>query len=107
MILLLFLFSSTKIIAQNTSGDFKVIDDYVKSLGSLDTLNTGTITYIVTKKFPDNKDKARAIFDWIAYNISFDVKAAKRDGNEKNIPEDVLKFRKETSSGYAALFQDM
>ncbi len=107
IILLLVLFTGTKITAQNKFNDFKVIDDYVKSLGSLDTLNTGTITYIVTKKFPDDKDKARAIFDWIAYNISFDVKAAKRDGNEKNVADDVLKFRKATSSGYAALFQDM
>ena len=107
IIFLLVLFSGTKITAQNRFNDFKVLDEYVKSLGSLDTLNTGTITYIVTKKFPDDKDKARAIFDWIAYNISFDVKAARRDGNEKNVAEDVLKFRKATSSGYAALFQDM
>ncbi|MEO6356185.1 MAG: transglutaminase domain-containing protein, partial [Ferruginibacter sp.] len=63
--------------------------------------------YIVTKKFPDNKDKARAIFDWIANNIAFDYKSAKKNDNEKNIAEDVLKFRKATSAGYAALFQDM
>jgi transglutaminase/protease-like cytokinesis protein 3 len=84
-----------------------VVDDYVKSLGTLDTLNMGTVSYIVTKKFPDNKDKARAIFDWIAYNISFDCKAARTNGNEKNNSDIVMKLRKATASGYAALFQDM
>ena len=107
VLLILFLFASTKLIAQKRYEDFKVVDEYVKSLGALDTLNMGTISYIVTKKFPDSKDKARAIFDWIAWNISFDVKGAKKNGNEKNIAEDVLKFRKATSAGYAALFQDM
>src|SRR5665647_1612788 len=104
---LLVLFISTYSFAQNRNTDFKVVDEYVKSLGTLDTLNMGTIIYIVTKKFPDNKDKARAIFDWIAYNISFDCKAARTSGNEKNNSDDVLKLRKATASGYAALFQDM
>ena len=104
---LLVLFISTYSFAQNRNTDFKVVDEYVKSLGTLDTLNMGTISYIVTKKFPDNKDKARAIFDWIAYNISFDCKAARTSGNEKNNSDDVLKLRKATASGYAALFQDM
>jgi len=101
---LLLSFAST---AQQTSSDFKMVDDYVKSLGSLDTLNMGTISYVVTKKFSENKDKVRAIFDWIAYNISFDCKAARNNGNEKTNSDDVLKFRKTTSTGYATLFQDM
>ena len=94
-------------LAQRTSNDFKMVDDYVQSLGSLDTLNMGTISYVVTKKFPENRDKVRAIFDWIAYNISFDCKAARNNGNEKTNSDDVLKFRKTTSTGYATLFQDM
>ncbi|MBC7890546.1 MAG: hypothetical protein H7Z13_21955 [Ferruginibacter sp.] len=93
--------------AQSSTGDYKVIDDYVKSLGALDTLNMGTISYIVTKKFPDAKDKVRAIFDWIAYNINFDLKAGRNNDNEKSGTDLVLKLRKATSSGYAALFQDM
>jgi transglutaminase/protease-like cytokinesis protein 3 len=107
IVLLLVVLISTKLIAQNRHEDFRVVDEYVKSLGTLDTLNMGTISYIVTKKFPDNKDKARAIFDWITNNIAFDYKSAKKNDNEKNIAEDVLKFRKATSAGYAALFQDM
>lgn len=86
---------------------YKTVDEYVKSLGSLDTLNMGTISYIVTKKFPDNSDKVRAIFDWVAYNISLDCKAVRNGGNEKMTSDEVLKTRKANSNGYAALFQDM
>ena len=93
--------------AQSSSEYFRDIDDYVKSLGPLDTLNMGTISFIVTKKFPDPKDKVRAIFDWIAYNISFDLKAGRNNDNEKTSTDLVLKFRKATSVGYASLFQDM
>ncbi len=107
LIALLFTLHSATLKAQAINTDFKVVDDYVKSLGSLDTLNAGTISYVVTKKFPENTDKLRAIFDWIAYNISFDCKAARNNGNEKTTSEDVLKTRKTTSTGYSTLFQDM
>ena len=93
--------------AQSGTTDFKVVDDYVKSVGSLDTLNAGTISYIITKKFPDPKDKVRAIFDWIAYNICYDLKAGRNNDNEKIGSDVVLKTRKATAAGYAALFQDM
>jgi len=93
--------------SQTVNGDYKIVDEYVKSLGSLDSLNMGTISSIVTKKFAGNIDKTRAIFDWIAYNISFDCKAARNNGNEKMTSDGVLKTRKANANGYAALFQDM
>lgn len=92
---------------QGVNSRYKTVDEYVKSLGSLDTLNMGTISYILTKKFPDNTDKVRAIFDWITYNISLDCKAVRNGGNEKMVSDDVLKTRKANPNGYAALFQDM
>ncbi len=93
--------------AQNSNRDFSIVDKYVQSVGSLDSVNMGTISNIVTKKFPDNLDKVRAIFDWIAYNISFDCKLYRSSGNEKMVTDDVLKKRKANANGYAALFQDM
>ncbi|MFT3681597.1 MAG: transglutaminase domain-containing protein [Ferruginibacter sp.] len=104
--LVVFLFISTTCFAQSNAG-FKKVDDYVKSLGKLDTLNMGTISHILTKNFTDNTDKVRAIFDWIAYNISFDIKMYRSSTNEKMVSEDVLKTRKANPYGYAALFQDM
>lgn len=36
--------------AQTGSDRFKTVDEYVQSLGSLDTLNAGTISHLLTKK---------------------------------------------------------
>lgn len=106
IIVLLFSIITIQASAQSHK-DFSAVDSYVKTLGSLDTLNMGTISSRVTKKFPDNLDKVRAIFDWIAYNISYDFKAARNNNNDKSSSDEILKSRKATSVGYAALFQDM
>jgi transglutaminase/protease-like cytokinesis protein 3 len=103
----LFFMATGATSAQAAKEDFKVVDDYVRSLGPLDTLNAGTISHIVTKKFPDPKDKVRAIFDWIANNIAFDLKAGRNNDNEKINTDLILKSRKANAAGYAALFQDM
>ena len=55
------LFCNVVAFSQSKKSEFKVVDEYVKSLGPLDTLNMGTISFIVTKKFPDPKDKVRAM----------------------------------------------
>lgn len=107
IIFILIVLSGTTAFAQSRNSDFKVVDEYVKSLGSLDTLNMGSISFVVTQKFENKKDKVRAIFDWIAFNISFDCKASRNNSNEKNTSDEVLKLRKTNASGYAALFQDM
>jgi transglutaminase superfamily protein len=97
---------ATNTNAQDSNKDFHSVDDYIKKLGTLDTLNMGSISVMVTQHFPDKIDKVRAIFDWIADNIDFDCKAAQSSNNDLNT-DDVLKYRKTTSPGYAALFQDM
>jgi transglutaminase/protease-like cytokinesis protein 3 len=103
----LFALSTAQIRAQAGAQEFFLVDNYVKTLGALDTLNMGTISYLVTKKFSDPKDKVRAIFDWIAYNISYDLKAGKNNDNEKTSTDLILKSRKATAAGFAGLFQDM
>ncbi|UAY51429.1 transglutaminase domain-containing protein [Ferruginibacter albus] len=89
------------------SQGYKQVDDYVKKLGSLDSMNMGTIANLLTKNFPDKINKTRAIFDWIAFNISYDCKAARNSDNSKTGSEEILKTRMATAFGYAALFQDM
>ena len=98
---------SVNVAAQTQGNNFKTVDDYVAKLGKLDSLNMGTITSIVTKPFSDKMDKARAIYDWITNNISFDCKAQHSGNIQKNSPTEVLLFRKAVGIGYAALFQDM
>ncbi len=100
-----FILITTNSFAQ--SNDYKAVDDYVKKIGPLDTLNVGSISAIVTQPFQDKVNKARAIYDWIAYNIDFDCKNARGNNNDKSSSDDVLKYRKATPTGYANLFQDM
>ncbi len=106
-ILFLLAFSSVNLFAQTGGRDFKAIDDYVKGLGPLDSMTMGTINNVVSKKFEDKIDRARAIYDWIALNITYDMKAAKGNNTAKNTPTDVLLSRKAVGIGFASLFQDM
>jgi hypothetical protein len=93
--------------AQKAGRDFKEVDEYVKKLGKLDTMNMGTIATLLTKKFEDKTDQARAIFVWIANNISFDFKNARSGNTDKNTSTLVLQNRKGLGAGYANLYQDM
>ncbi len=94
--------------AQYRNRDFSEVDNYVKSLGPLDSMNMGTISFTLTKRFTENVEKVRAIYDWVAMNISFDCKTARNGNNAKAYyAEEILKTRKATSSGYASLFQDL
>ena len=94
-------------LAQKQGRNFKPIDEYVKKMGTLDSMNMGTISNVLTKNYADKTDKVRAIYDWIAYNISYDIKNARNGGADKNSSTEVLLYRKATGAGYASLFQDM
>ncbi len=104
---IIFLLLTVNCFAQKNGRNFKDIDEYVKKLGTLDSLNMGTISNLLTKNYDDKTDKSRAIYDWIAYNISYDFKTARNGGAEKNSSTEVLLYRKATGAGYANLFQDM
>jgi hypothetical protein len=107
LITVLFVSGCFTLLAQPTENPYKAVDEFVKSVGKLDSLNMGAISNILTRNFSDNKDKARAIFTWIALNIALDCKAT-RNGDQERIPVDlVLKRRTATAFGYASLYQDM
>ena len=104
---LLFILTGSDLSAQTNGRDFTAIDAYVKSLGPLDSMSMGTINNVVSNKFTDKMDKARAIYYWIAHHITYDIKAARSNSTVKNTPADVLLYRKATGIGFASLFQDM
>ena len=103
----LLLCSITIGVSAQSKKDFKAVDDFVKKVGALDSMAMGTISETVTKPFADKTEKVRAIFDWIAYNISYDVKAARTGSDLKNSTDEVLLYRRAIGIGYATLFQDM
>ncbi len=107
VLLLLFIVAGFNLTAQTNGRDFTAVDAYVKSLGSLDSMSMGTINNVVSNKFTDKIDKARAIYYWIANNITYDIKSARNNSTTKNTPTDVLLYRKAVGIGFASLFQDM
>ncbi len=93
--------------AQYSTKDYTAVDAHAIKVGKLDSLNMGSIAAVLTKPFPEKVDKVRAIYTWIAYNISYDLKAAQNNDPEKSKTADVLKFRKGIGLGFSKLLQDM
>lgn len=106
LFIVVIVFVSSVAVAQEKKS-YKAIDEYVLKLGKLDSLTMGTISSIVTKPFKEKEDKARAIYTWIANNITYDIKSAQINNVTKNSPTEVLLYRKATGIGFANLFQDM
>ncbi len=104
--LLFCIFLSTSLNAQREN-EYSKVDSIVKQLGSLDSFNVAIIGDTLTRRFPDKEMKARAIFYWIANNISYDLKAIKSNDNRKADPVIVIQTRKATPLGYANLIQEM
>ena len=103
----LFLLVTFNLSAQTNGRDFTKIDAYVKSLGPLENMSMGTINNVVSNKFTDKMDKARAIYYWVAHNIVYDTKLMRSNSTTKNTPAEVLQTRKAVGIGFASLFQDM
>lgn len=97
----------SKTIHAQPDNSYAKIDSIVKLLGNLDSFNVATIADTLTRRFPDKETKARAVFFWIANNISFDLKAMKSNDNRKDDPVIVIQTRKATAAGYTKLLQEM
>lgn len=87
--------------------DYIRVDNYVKKLGPLESLNVATIADTLSRSFSRKEDKARAFFYWIAHNIAMDGKSIRANDQKRSNPEQVIQSRKATALGYAKLFQEM
>jgi transglutaminase/protease-like cytokinesis protein 3 len=100
-------FSLLAFCAQAQEGNYETVDLATKTLGALPTKNVAEIATIITQDLNGNKEKARAIFYWIANNIEIDPKALKQNSEKNSLPEQVIQIRKATPQGFAKLFQEM
>lgn len=98
------IFFCSAALAQN---DFARIDSHVAGLGDLKELNLARIADTITLTFSSKRDKARAIYYWIANQIALDPKAIRAHDNGKSDPETVIASRKTTPMGFARLYQEM
>jgi len=114
-------FLSSVLNAQNS---YETTDEYVQNLGKPSPEIT-ELTHIIISPFSTDTEKARAIYSWIANNISVDVKqylkgktgsskpvSVPNAGAEQDLLPDtrlnkILKKKKGLSSEYANLFARM
>jgi hypothetical protein len=93
--------------AQIIPNKYKLIDDEVQKYGALTKYNVAEIADTITEGFSTNEQKARAIFYWIANNISIDPKAVKQQDDRNKLPEKVIEIRRATPLGFSLLVQEM
>jgi hypothetical protein len=91
------------------SQQFEKVDSYVKTFSPDKSLTLDKLTKKITKPFPNDIEKVRAIFDWIADNIEYDYVNFKNNTTTsiQVQPETVYKERKAVCEGYSNLFKLM
>jgi len=104
-LLFLFCILSTYTFSQKND-NYAIVDNYVNSLGEMDSLNISSITKKLTSHFSDKKMKCRAIYYWIANNISMISIKNKTSRNSIEI-EKIIQSRNSNSTDFASLFQEM
>ena len=80
---------------------------YARMLGPLTEKNLAEITDTLTAPFIDRRDKALAIFSWLARNIAIDPKATRGNDKSKTDPVLTIRTRKTIAHGFALLYQEM
>ncbi|CAG8463849.1 110_t:CDS:10 [Diversispora eburnea] len=83
--------------------DFTSIDEYAWETPASETSSIEKLSYYLTSVWDYDLYKLRAIFAWIAHNISYDCSGASKFSTGK----DVLRTRKAVCSGYSELFNDL
>jgi len=91
------------------SQKFEKVDSYIENFSHGKTLTLDKLTKKLTKPFPQDVEKVRAIFDWIADNIKYDyVNFKNKTVTSIQIePETVYMERKAVCEGYSNLFKTM
>jgi hypothetical protein len=87
--------------------DFSKADSLAVGLGKADSISLPDLSYKLTNAFQDPILKTRAIYTWIAYNISYDCLAFHNISSAKSEAADIYRLRKGVCGGYANLFQAM
>lgn len=92
---------------QNNYQERYQLESIIQAMGALEAYNIASIVDTITSSFADKRDKALAIYYWIANNISLDPKSVKSNDKKKIDPVSVIQLRKTNSFGFALLFQEM
>ncbi|MDZ7608235.1 MAG: transglutaminase domain-containing protein [Cyclobacteriaceae bacterium] len=85
--------------------DFKEIDANIRIYPDNQPINSQALVSELISGLSDSTDRVRAIYVWIAKNISYDLAAYRFSGKESHPADDILQTRKAICSGYSLLFQ--
>jgi len=81
--------------------EFAAIDAHALAASASDARSASSLAAYLTRPARDDREKARAIFRWIAHYISYDRALLGKPAD----PESVLKQRRAVCTGYAVLFK--
>lgn len=84
--------------------DFSAPDHHATLFPRQNVRDHQTLAQQLTSPFPSATDKARAIFTWLHYNISYDTKSFFAGNVQASTPNSTLQSGLAVCEGYAALF---
>jgi len=87
--------------------DFTQIDANIQIYPKKQLINPQLLVSELVTGLSDTTEQVRAIYAWIAKNISYDLASYRFSGNKVHPTEEILKTRKAVCSGYSALFKQL
>ena len=95
---------------KNIQAEFAAIDKKALQIPEDQTKSTQQIASYISSNFSSDKDKARAVFVWVASNISYDIEnmySVNIHDNDQDKMAKSLQTRKGICENYANLFTDI
>jgi hypothetical protein len=85
----------------------EAIDLYVKNTPASATTSVQTLASYLIQPAQNDVEKVRAVYDWIAMNISYNYNEYLNPSNRDTSAGDVLQSRSSVCEGYSNLFQNI
>lgn len=106
LLIALVIFCDSLIHGQNNSSkaDFTEVDAHVKSISQQMIYHPEALADALTSRFGDDRQKARAIYTWIATNIEYNLVGYKNGLKDNQNINDVLRSGKALCNGFSMLF---
>jgi exonuclease VII small subunit len=102
-------------LSQNRNSAFAALDDKIFNLPEYRSENTDSLVKILTKDFSSETEKVRAVFVWVANNISYNVPKYAERSRQANViqkkadlsesAENIIQKRKAVCEGYSNLME--
>jgi transglutaminase-like putative cysteine protease len=107
--IIIFFFTLTGAEAQPAWWHHHKIDRYARTTPETHTASPEQLARYLTLPYSRDRDKARAVFAWVAQHIAYDTKAPVAHVHRAALqaPRQVLQHRKAVCEGYANLFQEL